>query len=597
MIHRMMIWLPVWLMLLAACQDEDVGALRRELEAQAERLAALEAWQQEVNGNIAALQVLVEALRTNKSITSVTETANGYTLVLSDQTVLNIYHGLPGKDGEDGRFVMPAVAVRDSSDGHAYWTVDGKLLQDIRGNAVRADGDKGSTGPAGEQGIPGITPQLRINPDSNEWEISSDGGKSWNGTGMKATGEKGETGGVGPAGPVGPAGIPGNSVFAEDGVIVTDDYVEFVLADATGSRFRVPRSHSFSLLFPRGTTLSMPLCVVREIPFIISGEGGNPVVTALGNGYWGAEVRMATERPDSGVVVVTAAGVAGKAAVMVLLEDGTGMVRSWRLELTALPTARMIRIPAGGLEMIGVQATGWKVTEFWLGETEVTCRQYCDFLNAQTPVLLPEQIRAMGDTAWLAGDMWDVEYSPAQERWIPGVGIVRNYDYPVGSVSWYGAAAYCRWYGGCLPTEAQWEYAAWGAEGSPWRDKYGGYLQLTPERCAWYAGNSAGGESQRGELPGAHPVAKGIPNWLGLYDVAGNVEEWCRDRVRNDVFWSYPVNGLTDKTDPQGEGIGGLRVVCGGGFYTPIEDIEINKHRAVLPLAVGMGFRMAYQVK
>lgn len=586
------------LLLLAGCQREDINALRRDLDAQAERLAALEAWQREVNNNIGTLQALVDAMRNNMYITSVTETANGYTIVLSDQSVLKIYHGLAGEPGKDGGIMIPSISIRDSSDGHTYWLVNGDLLRNAQGAPVRADGEKGDEGASGIQGLPGIAPQVRINPKTNEWEISVDEGKNWTSAGVKATGDKGEAGAQGPSGPVGPAGPPGTGVFAENGVIVKEEYVEFILAGETEVAFRVPRLRNVSLHFPQGTKRRFPLCLRETIPFVIVNDRGNTKVSVLGNGKWHAEVKMDPIRKDSGVVEVTVPDVAGAASVIVLLDDTKGGVWTYRLEITALPTPEMIEIPGGSLDMIGAHGMGWSLSDFWLSQTEVTCQQYCDFLNSLDPVPTLSMLRKGGDTAWVLTTVnMDIFYMAEVKRWETEPFFRPTANYPITTVTWYGAKAYCRWAGGNLPTEAQWEYAARGSikNGDAYQEKYAGYLQNTPDGCAWYAGNSAGGESKFGDEPGPHPVAGKIPNYLGLYDMTGNLEEWCLDQVSNGSGWAYPANGLQDQVDPQGEGTGPYRVVCGGGFKTAIGALELDKHRTALPKERWIGFRVAYQ--
>ncbi|MFB0536326.1 MAG: formylglycine-generating enzyme family protein, partial [Anaerolineae bacterium] len=129
---------------------------------------------------------------------------------------------------------------------------------------------------------------------------------------------------------------------------------------------------------------------------------------------------------------------------------------------------------------------------------------------------------------------------------------------PVMSVTWYDAVAYCNWlsekeglspcYSGkgkltqCdfsangyrLPTEAEWEYAARGGQKSQ------GYTYAgsdNPDDVAWYRGNSG---SQ------THPVGQKQPNELGLYDMSGNLWEWCWDWYGKDYYTSSAAS------DPQG---------------------------------------------
>jgi len=94
----------------------------------------------------------------------------------------------------------------------------------------------------------------------------------------------------------------------------------------------------------------------------------------------------------------------------------------------------------------------------------------------------------------------------------------------------------------CLPTEAQWEYAARaGTTGA-----YAGNL----DNMGWYDKNSD-------KKP--HPVAQKQPNDWGLYDMHGNVSEWCQD-----WYHTYPSGSATD---PVGPNTGSYRVVRGGGWY------------------------------
>jgi uncharacterized repeat protein (TIGR02543 family) len=98
-----------------------------------------------------------------------------------------------------------------------------------------------------------------------------------------------------------------------------------------------------------------------------------------------------------------------------------------------------------------------------------------------------------------------------------------------------------------LPTEAQWEYAAKGGDGSPGNYTYSG--SNTAGEVAWYSGNSGST---------THTVGTKAANGLGIYDMSGNVREWCWDWYSSSYYSSSPAN------DPQGASSGSYRVERGG---------------------------------
>jgi sulfatase modifying factor 1 len=118
----------------------------------------------------------------------------------------------------------------------------------------------------------------------------------------------------------------------------------------------------------------------------------------------------------------------------------------------------------------------------------------------------------------------------------PDSGILVNQEYPVVQVAYEDAAAYARWAGKRLPTEAEWEFAARGGfAGQPfvWGDEF------RPEG-KWMANTHQGRFPDRdtGEdgYSGIAPVAKFPPNRYGLYDMAGNVWQWTSDWYRPDYY-------------------------------------------------------------
>ena len=147
-------------------------------------------------------------------------------------------------------------------------------------------------------------------------------------------------------------------------------------------------------------------------------------------------------------------------------------------------------------------------------------------------------------------------YEVTQEQWMSVMGSnpsdARGDDYPVEQVSWDDAVEFCRKLSEKegrtyrLPTEAEWEYACRaGTTGA-----YAGTGNL--DDMGWYAGNS-GGRKQ--------PVGRKQPNAWGLFDMHGNVWEWCLD-----WYYRYPQDTVVD---PRGPESGAYRIRRGGGTTLP----------------------------
>jgi formylglycine-generating enzyme required for sulfatase activity len=144
-------------------------------------------------------------------------------------------------------------------------------------------------------------------------------------------------------------------------------------------------------------------------------------------------------------------------------------------------------------------------------------------------------------------------------------------DHPAVHVSHNDAVAYCRWAGRRLPTEAEWEYAARGGlvgKRYAWGD------DLTPDgvhRCNIWQGTFPKTNTVEDGYLGTAPVRSFPPNGYGLYEVAGNVWEWCSD-------WFLPRYYRNSPTDnPQGPTIGAGRVMRGGSYLC--HDSYCNRYR------------------
>lgn len=153
------------------------------------------------------------------------------------------------------------------------------------------------------------------------------------------------------------------------------------------------------------------------------------------------------------------------------------------------------------------------------------------------------------------------KYEVTQAQWRAVMGNnpakYKGADRPVEQVSWHDAMAFCeklndygyapRGYKFSLPTEAQWEFAARGGNKSKGYE-YSGSNDIN--EVAWYDDNS--GDK-------THDVGTKKPNELGLYDMSGNVWEWCLD-------WRDGYGDEKEVTDPQGPQSGSFRVIRGGSW-------------------------------
>lgn len=146
-----------------------------EINALDSRVTKLENLANEINTNLKALQDLAKAIGDGDYITNITKTTDGYVINFKKNDPVYIIDGVDGKDAQ-----APDISIaQDPTTGEWYWVLNGDWLL-VDGQKIRANGKDG------KDGKDAIAPQVRINPDTGMWELSTDGGYTWIPTGTPA---------------------------------------------------------------------------------------------------------------------------------------------------------------------------------------------------------------------------------------------------------------------------------------------------------------------------------------------------------------------------------------------------------------------------
>ncbi|MCJ8164330.1 formylglycine-generating enzyme family protein [Pontibacter sp. E15-1] len=253
--------------------------------------------------------------------------------------------------------------------------------------------------------------------------------------------------------------------------------------------------------------------------------------------------------------------------------------------------AAMSLIPGGTFVMGGKSEQADKdelprhnvtVSGFYMDQTEVTNAQFAEFVDATGYVTIAEKdidweemktqvppgTPKPDDSVLKAGSLvFQQTAGPVDLRdyskwwkWTigaswkhpegPGSSIEDRMDHPVVHVAYDDALAYAAWAGKRLPTESEWEWASMGGLEDPkypWGNKP---IEDANGEANFWQGMFPFKNYAKDGYEGTAPVKSYPPNGYGLYDMAGNVWEWCKDKYHVDAYAQAAVNGISE--DPTG---------------------------------------------
>ena len=247
-------------------------------------------------------------------------------------------------------------------------------------------------------------------------------------------------------------------------------------------------------------------------------------------------------------------------------------------------------IPAGEFKMGGSDDEAFRdelpvhdvyLDAFYIDKYPVTNAQFKEFIDAN-----PQWEKPRGFTFFHSFKFYDGYYL---HHWDKDNYPEERADHPVVHISWYAAMAYARWIGKRLPTEAEWEKAARGGledKKYPWGDVIDG--------------GKANYEKRRQQTT---PVGRYPANGYGLFDIVGNVWEWCLDEW-DKSFYAFsskdnPICGgnieriVQNYTNSKSQ-----HVIRGGSWYNSVENVRTAKRSGVLPTYANsnIGFRCVIPV-
>ncbi|MFZ4462719.1 MAG: formylglycine-generating enzyme family protein [Bacteroidales bacterium] len=226
------------------------------------------------------------------------------------------------------------------------------------------------------------------------------------------------------------------------------------------------------------------------------------------------------------------------------------------------------------------------LSDFKISKFEITNAQFAEFLNDNNIGIsginvngnYPSQI-LVTESSW----NWDWGLHYTGGLWLPAEGYQ---NHPVINISWYGAAEFAKHCGGRLPTEAEWEFACRANTNTAFNT--GNCLSKAQSNYNWANPYSTCNNENSTYSNGTQAVGSCAPNALGLFDMHGNVWEWC-----SDYFGMYPSDA---QTNPSGPESGDGRIVRGGGYSSDASSCR-SATRGYNPPEVkyiSIGFRIVF---
>jgi len=227
------------------------------------------------------------------------------------------------------------------------------------------------------------------------------------------------------------------------------------------------------------------------------------------------------------------------------------------------------------------------VDSFYLGTTEVTVGQFRKFVSATGYVTEAE--KEGWSHSWYVSEKQGFSWKKDDFK--------QTENHPVIHITWNDAVAFCQWVGARLPTEAEWEYAAgngsahtkysWGND--PPLGKSGGNIY---DKSAWKVLRITLEPEYDDGFAFTAPVGSFLANSFGLFDMSGNVFEWCSDWYKEDYYASCP------SVNPKGPISGEMKVLRGGVWYPYPDPWRVVYRDAAPPnyRRAGIGFRVALDI-